>query len=97
MRANNMVAGPHSVFPRLPFIVVSWEASLEDIVPVAAPHSASARKKAAGTAALPPGRGKSLQVAGILARMVDSSPHTADRFAGKVGMSAAVAVDTSAG
>ena len=64
---------------------------------MAALHSASARKKAAGTAALPPGRGKSLQVAGILARMVDSSLHTADRFAGKVGMSAVVAVDRSAG
>ena len=71
-----------------------------DIVPVAALHSAPARKKAAGTAALPPGRGTSPQVAGtgILARMVGSSLHTADRFAGKAaGMSAVVAVDTSAG
>jgi len=97
MRANNMVAGPHSVFPRLPFIVVSWEASLEDIVPVAALHSASAHRKVAGTAALPPGQGTSLQVAGILARMVGSSLHTAGRFAGKAGMSAVVAVDMSAG
>src|SRR2546421_7451338 len=99
MRANNMVAGPHSVFPRLPFIVVSWEASLEGIVLVAALHSASARKKAAGTAALPPGQGESLQVAGtgILARTAGSSLHTADRFAGKAGMSAVEAVDMSAG
>ncbi len=88
-----MDAGPPSVFLRLPFID-AWEASLEDIVPVAALHSVSARKKAAGTAALPPVRGTSLQAAGILARTADSSLHTADRFAGKA---AAVAVDTSAG
>ena len=68
-----------------------------DIVPVAALHSASARKKAAGTAALLPGWGKSLQAAGTLARTAGSSLHTADRFAGKAGMSAVEAVDMSAG